>query len=97
MGLFQFLASFAIRKQLMKHLRANCPEGVKNEMETLLANKKASSLILQLMMSAMQSRSKLQADAVTSLPLPADIGQLLSNTPKLVTYLLLATRMSGKK
>ena len=97
MGLFQFLASFAIRKQIMKNLRANCPEGVKTEMETLLADKKATALVQQFMMTAMKSRTKLQADAVTGLPFPAPISKLLADTPKLVTYLLLAARMAGRK
>ena len=30
-------------------------------------------------------------------PFPAEIQQLLADTPKLVTYLVLAARMAGKK
>ena len=97
MGLFQFITSFLLRKQILSNLCANCPEGVKTQMATLLANKKAADLIRQFMMTAMKSRTKLQADAVTNLPFPDSIRKLLADNPKLVTYLLLAARMAGKK
>lgn len=97
MGLFQFLASFVIRKKVMKNLRANCPSGIQAEMDTLLADKKSSALILQFMTSTMKSHTKPKAEAIMALPFPPAISQLLADTPKLTTYLLLAARMVGKK
>lgn len=97
MGLLQNLAAIAIRNKVMSNLRANCPEAVKNELETLLANKEAVSIIQQFVTDAMKNGGKIQAEAVTTLPFPAEIQQLLADTPKLVTYLVLAARMAGKK
>lgn len=97
MGLLQNLAAIAIRNQVISNLRANCPEAIKSELETLLANKEAVSVIQNFVTSAMKSGSAIKADAVLSLPFPADICQLLTNTPKLVTYLVMAARLIGKK
>ena len=55
------------------------------------------SIIQQFVTDAMKTGGKIQAEAVTTLPFPADIQQLLADTPKLVTYLVLAARMAGKK
>ncbi len=97
MGLLQNLAAVAIRNKVMSNLRANCPEGIRNELETLLGNKEAVSIIQGFVTEAMKNGGKIQAEAVTSLPFPAEIQTLLASTPKLVTYLVLAARMAGKK
>ncbi len=97
MGLLQNLAAIAIRNKVMGNLRANCPEGIKDALETLLANKEAVGIIQKFVTEAMKGGGKIQADAVTTLPFPAEIQQLLADTPKLVTYLVLAARMAGKK
>ena len=64
---------------------------------TLLANKDAVGIIQKFVTEAMKGGGKIQADAVTTLPFPAEIQQLLADTPKLVTYLVLAARMAGRK
>lgn len=97
MGLLQNLAAVAIRNKVMANLRANCPEGIKNELETLLGNKEAVGIIQNFVTEAMKGGGKIQAEAVTTLPFPAEIQELLTATPKLVTYLVLAARMAGKK
>ena len=97
MGLLQNLAAVAIRNKVMANLRANCPEGIKNELETLLDNKEAVGIIQKFVTEAMKGGGKIQAEAVTTLPFPAEIQELLAATPKLVTYLVLAARMAGRK
>ncbi|MBR6577264.1 MAG: hypothetical protein IKK73_09070 [Akkermansia sp.] len=97
MGLLQNLAAVAIRNKVMANLRSNCPEGIKNELETLLSNKEAVGIIQKFVTDAMKSGGKIQAEAVTTLPFPAEIQELLAANPKLVTYLVLAARMAGKK
>ncbi len=97
MGLLQNLAAVAIRNKVMANLRANCPEGIQNELETLLGNKEAVGIIQNFVTEAMKGGGKIQAEAVTTLPFPAEIRELLAATPKLVTYLVLAARMAGKK
>ncbi len=97
MGLLQNLAAVAIRNKVMANLRANCPEGIKNELETLLGNKEAVGIIQKFVTEAMKGGGKIQAEAVTTLPFPAEIQELLASTPKLVTYLVLAARMAGRK
>jgi hypothetical protein len=97
MGLLQNLAAIAIRNKVMGNLRANCPEGIKDALETLLANKEAVAIIQKFVTEAMKTGGKIQAEAVTTLPFPAEIQQLLADTPKLVTYLVLAARMAGRK
>ena len=54
-------------------------------------------IIQKFVTEAMKGGGKIQADAVTTLPFPAEIQQLLADTPKLVTYLVLAARMAGRK
>ena len=97
MGLLQNLAAVAIRNKVMGNLRANCPEGIKEQLETLLANKEAVGIIQKFVTEAMKGGGRIQAEAVTTLPFPAEIQQLLADTPKLVTYLVLAARMAGRK
>ena len=77
MGLLQNLAAVAIRNKVMANLRANCPEGIKNELETLLGNKEAVSVIQKFVTDAMKGGGKIQAEAVTTLPFPAEIQELL--------------------
>lgn len=97
MGLLQNLAVIAIRNKVISNLRSNCPEGIKDALETLLSNKEAVSTIQNFVTDAMKSGTPIKLDSVTSLPFPAEIKQLLADTPKLVTYLAMAARMAGKK
>ena len=45
MGLLQNLAAVAIRNKVMGNLRGNCPAGIKEQLETLLAHKEAVGII----------------------------------------------------
>ena len=73
MGLLQNLAAVAIRNKVMANLRANCPEGIRNELETLLGNKEAVGIIQNFVTEAMKGGGKIQVEAVTTLPFPAEI------------------------
>lgn len=97
MGLLQNLAAVAIRNKVMSNLRANCPEGIRNELETLLTNKEAVSIIQNFVTEAMKGSGRIQPEAVTTLPFPSEIQELMAANPKLVTYLVLAARMAGRK
>ncbi len=97
MGLLENLAAIAIRNKVIANLRANCPDTIKSELETLLANKEAVTTIQNFVTSAMKSGTPVKPDSVTTLPFPSDIQQLLANTPKLVTYLVMVARLAGKK
>lgn len=97
MGLLQNLAAIAIRNKVISNLRANCPEGIKEALETLLADKEAVAILQNIVTEAMKTGAAIKADALTGQPFPPAIQQLLADTPKLVTYLVLAARMAGKK
>lgn len=97
MGLLQNLAAVAIRNKVISNLRANCPEGIQQELETLLADKEAVAIIQKLVTEAMKTGTAIKADAISALPFPPAISRLLADTPKLLTYLVLAARMAGKK
>ena len=64
---------------------------------TFTVSGEASALADLKVTDAMKGGGKIQAEAVTTLPFPAEIQELLAATPKLVTYLVLAARMAGKK
>ena len=97
MGIFQFFKSLAVRNKVVSNLRANCPDGIKTELEALLADKTAVSIVKNIMIEAVKNGGKIKPDAVTSQPFPDSIKKLLADTPKLLTYIVLAARMIGKK
>ena len=97
MGLISYFKSIIVRNKVMNGLRANCPEGVKNELETLLADKAATNNVKTFIMEAIKAGGKIRPDALLNLPFSESMQKLLADTPKLVTYLALAARMAGKK
>lgn len=97
MGLLQNLAAIAIRNKVISGLRANCPADIKNDLETLLANKEAIDVIQNFVTAAMKSGDPIPPEAIANLPFPPDIRQLLQLTPQLLTYLTTSARMVGKQ
>lgn len=97
MGLFQFISNILVGNKVISGLKNNCPDSIKPELQTLLSNKESVAIIRRFLIDTMKSGNKIQANSLTSLPFPTPIKEMLTATPKLATYIVLAIRMAGKK
>lgn len=92
MGLLQQLAAVAIRNKVLAALRSHCPDSLKDDLEALLADAKAVDVIQHFVSSSLTHPESLTREALLSLPLPQEVGELLSHNRELTDYLLSTAR-----
>ncbi len=97
MGLLQQLAAVAIRNKVLAALRSHCPDSLKDDLETLLADTRAVDVIQRFVASALSRPESLTREALLALPLPQEAGRLLSSRPELTDYLLSMARSHGQR
>ena len=90
MGLLEQIAAAAIRNRMVAALRDRCPDSLKDELETLLADKDAVAAIQQLATAAHAGKAAVTQETLLALPLPEATATLLQGNPRLVQFLVMA-------
>ncbi len=97
MGLLEQLAAAAIRNRMLAALRERCPEPLKPQLESLLADKDAVAAIQQLATAAHAGKAEVNVENLMALPFSEATARLLQETPRLVKFLVMAAAALQKR